>query len=385
MELPCTIKNGVLALGPQTKNTLCFAKGSSAFLSPVLGDLNNPEDYERFEQSVKYFLKKQPKVIAYDLHPDYQSTKYALNLSPVACRLSPVQHHHAHIASCMAQNNLKNQRVIGAAFDGTGLGEDNSIWGAEFLACDYRTYQRVAHLKEIPLLGGERAVIEPWRLAVVWLYLAYKERFWKLKVGFVRALDKKKWQVLKSMYLAGYNSPQASSMGRLFDAAASIILAKTNAAFEAELAIELEKLADTCASPIGAGYKFKLTFNDRMHIIDPLPMFRGIVTDLRAKVPKEEIAYKFHLTVAEMLKVTFLVLRKKYRLNKVVLGGGVFQNKLLLRLGLDLLCREGFEVFISKNISCNDSGVSLGEAVIAGHLALSDRPVTQKADTRPSD
>ncbi|MCX5696717.1 MAG: hypothetical protein NTU54_01885 [Candidatus Omnitrophica bacterium] len=366
IQLPFKLKKGVLALGPQTKNTLCFAKGSSAILSPVLGDLNNPEDYERFEQSVKYFLKKQPKVIAYDLHPEYQSTKYALNLAPVAYRLAPVQHHHAHIASCMAQNSLKNQRVIGVAFDGTGLGEDNSVWGAEFFVCDYRTYRRVAHLKEIPLLGGERAVIEPWRLAVFWLYLAYKERLWKLKIDFVRALEKKKWQVLKNMYLAGYNSPRASSMGRLFDAAASIILAKSNAAFEAELAIELEKLGSTYAAPIGSGYKFNLTFNDRMHIIDPLPMFRGIVSDLRAKVPQEEVSYKFHLTVAKMLKETCLVLRKKYRLNKVVLGGGVFQNKLLLRLGLDLLCREGFEVFISKNVACNDSGVSLGEAVIAG-------------------
>ncbi|MCX5714350.1 MAG: hypothetical protein NT033_05985 [Candidatus Omnitrophica bacterium] len=366
IQLPFKIKRRVLALGGQTKNTLCFARGDFAFLSPEQPDLNNPEDYHKFEAWAKHFFKKHPQAIAYDLHPEYQSTKYALALSVLNYQLVPVQHHHAHIASCMAQNGLKNQKVIGVAFDGTGLGQDSTIWGAEFIICDYATYRRVGHLREIPLLGGERAIIEPWRLAAVWLYLAYKDEFWKLKLDFVRALNKKKWRVLKNMYLAGYNSPLASSMGRLFDAAASLTLARTQVAFEAELAIGLEKLAAKSALSSGTAYKFNLTVKKGVYVLDPLPIFKGIISDLRAKKRKEDIAYKFHLTAAQMLKKTCLGLRRKYGLNSVVLSGGVFQNKLLLRLSLDLLYKEGFKVITAKNISCNDSGISLGQAIIAG-------------------
>lgn len=360
IKLPFRIKKPILALGGQMKNTVCFANGDYAYLSSAHPDLNNPADFLNFEQAVKYFLKKRPKIIAYDLHPEYQSSKYALNLKPNAYHPIPIQHHHSHIASCMLENGLKNQKVIGVAFDGTGMGDDNTFWGAEFLICDYKNFVRRAHLKEIPLLGGQKAISEPLRLSAAWLYLIYKDKFLKV----LKAMHKSKWQVFKKMYLSGFNSPLSSSMGRLFDAAASIVLEKPNADFEAELAIELEKLAAGCGVR-GAGYGFKIIKAEDKYILAPQQMFKEIISDLKAKKPKEKIAYRFHLTVAEMIKKICLILRKQAGINKVVLSGGVFQNKLLLCLSKDLLYKEGFGVFTHRELSCNDSSISLGQIAIA--------------------
>ena len=391
IKLPFRVKQPILALGSQAKNTVCFLENNLALLSPMHQDLNNPADYLKFEETVNYFLKKRPRIIAYDLHPEYQSTKYAQQLSlPVrqatavpACpagrsyplpvgrqKLSAVQHHHAHIASCMIENGLKNQKVIGVAFDGTGLGFDNTLWGAEFLICNYKNFQRMAHLKEIPLLGGEKAILEPWRLAAAWLYSTYKGRFLNLDIGFIMKLDKNKWQVLEKMYLSGLNAPLASSMGRLFDAVATLTLERYKANFEAELAIELEKSAISYSLPacLPAGaisYKFKMIKDKDTYIIDPALMFKEIVADLKAKEPKKKIAFRFHLTVAGMIKNVCLNLRRETKINKIVLSGGVFQNKLLLSLSLYSLTQENFNLFTHKNLSCNDSSISLGQAAIA--------------------
>jgi len=371
IKLPFKLKEPVLALGSHVKNAICFARGNFVFFSKIHHDLSTPKDFFDFERKVKYFLKKRPKIIAYDPHPEYQSTKYAQRLSPITYHLSPIQHHHAHIVSCMADNGLANQRVIGAAFDGTGKGSDNTLWGAEFLICDYRNFKRVAHLKEIPLLGGERAIREPWRLAAWWLYLAYKDKFLNLGVNFVKGIDRRRWETLKNMYLSDFNSPQSSSMGRLFDAVASLVLVKYEADFEAELAMELEKLA--AAYKPGAGsqepgvsaYPFRIMEYKDKYILNPLPMFKQIVSDLKAKEPKGKIAYRIHLTVAQMLRKTCLLLKKKTGINLIVLSGGVFQNMLLLRLSLDLLYKEGLQVFVHKNLACNDSSIALGQAMIA--------------------
>jgi hydrogenase maturation protein HypF len=365
IKLPFRLKLPILALGSQTKNTICFAKDSFAYLSPIHADLNTPEDFLSFKKDTNHFIRKNPRLIAYDLHPEYQSSKYAQQLSGGQEFTSvQVQHHHAHIASCMAENGLKNQKVIGVAFDGTGLGSDNTLWGAEFLLCNYKVFKRRAHLKEIPLLGGERAILEPWRLTVAWLYAIYKDRFLNLEINFSKGIDRKKWRILKKMYLSGFNAPLASSMGRLFDAVASLLLTKYKTDFEAGLARELETIAmryTLCAMP----YQFKVIKNNEQYIIDPSPMFKQIVLDLKAEESREKIAYRFHLAIAQMLKDTCLLLRKESKMHKVVLSGGVFQNKLLLRLSLDLLRKERFDVFIHKELSCNDSGISLGQAAVA--------------------
>ena len=350
IKLPFKLKKAVLALGSQTKNTVCFAKDNKVWISPVQKDLSAPKDLSAFEKEAEYFLKKKPEVIACDLHHEYQSTRLALSLSP-KYRLASVQHHHAHIASCMAENGLKNQKVIGVAFDGTGLGADNTIWGAEFLLCDYNKFSRRAHLKEIPLVGGERAILEPARVACAWL-------------NFDQSLDKK--QILKKIYLSGINSPLASSMGRLFDAAASLILGRKKTSFEAELAIELENLAAK-SNLKNLNYKFRIIKTKGGYILDPSGIFRGIVRDLKAKKPEENIAGSFHKSVADVIARACSILKKESGVNKVILTGGVFQNKLLLKMSLDLLHKKGFKVFTHRYLSCNDSGISLGQAVIAGH------------------
>ncbi|MEW6101671.1 MAG: hypothetical protein AB1481_05195 [Candidatus Omnitrophota bacterium] len=364
IKLPFRIKRPVLGLGGHTKNTVCFAKGNYAYLSRPHPDLANLKDLLAFEKDAGYFLRKKPRVIAYDLHPEYQSTKFALSLPPVACHRPPVQHHHAHIASCMAENGLANRKVIGVAFDGTGLGENNALWGGEFLICDYRSFTRLAHLKEVPLLGGERAILQPWRVAGAWLGQVYKEKLFDLPVDLVRGIDKEKWRVLKRMHVSAFNCPLTSSMGRLFDAVGSLVLSKLKAGFEAELAISLEKLACRCNAAV-RGYDFSLEKNSEMYIINPAIMFKGIIRDLAQKAPKERIAYSFHLTVAEMISRVCIKLRKKTGLNLIVLSGGVFQNNLLLNLSLDLLYRNGFTVARHKKLSSSDLSLSLGQAAIA--------------------
>jgi len=370
IKLPFRVRKNILALGSQTKNTVCFAKDNFAYLGPVHSDLGHFKDFLGFEKAVKFFLKKNPKIITYDLHPEYHSSKYAQQLRTRNCELRTIQHHHAHIASCMLENGLRNQKVIGVALDGTGLGSDNTLWGAEFFICDYKNFERKAHLKESPLLGGEKAILEPWRLTAVWLYQAYKDKFLSLKINFIRGLDKNKWTVLKKMYLKDINSPSASSMGRLFDAVGGLVLEKYKANFEAELAIELEKLAagsrsHASGSMQAASYKFRVIKAKDGYVLDPIMMFKEIIGDLQKKVPKQKIAYRFHLTVAQMIKKACLILRKENKLNTIVLSGGVFQNKLILALSLDLLSRQGFKILTHQKLSSNDAGLSLGQIGVA--------------------
>lgn len=371
IHLPFRIKKPILAFGSQTKNSVCFAKDSFAYISATHQNLDDPQDFSGFERAVKHFLEKKPKIIAYDLHPEYQSTKYAAELRPSTFELRAIQHHHAHIASCMLDNGFKNQKVIGVAFDGTGLGSDSHIWGAEFFICDYERFKRRAYLKEIPLLGGEKAILEPARLLAAWLYLIYKDRFLDLDISVVKKIGKAKWRILKKMLVSRFNSPLASSTGRLFDAAASLILGKPEARYEAELAMELESLASSWTKDEGRRtkdarhYRFTLIKDKDCYMINPLPMFKEIIRDLETKEPKERITYRFHFTIASMIRNICLILREEDKIRKIVLSGGVFQNRLLSGLSLDLLNKEGFEVFTHNKLSCNDSGISLGQAAIA--------------------
>ncbi|OGX15087.1 MAG: hypothetical protein A2166_06640 [Omnitrophica WOR_2 bacterium RBG_13_41_10] len=365
IKLPFRLKKAVLALGAQAKNTVCLANGNFAYISRVHPDLNKPDDFLKFSKSVGYFLRKKPRIIACDLHPEYQSTKYAQQLLPVSGSIFLIQHHHAHVASCMAENGLKNEKVIGVAFDGTGLGHDHALWGGEFLLCDYKNFTRCASLKEVPLLGGERAISEPGRLAAFWLYTAYKDNFLKLDIDFVRRMDKNKWRVLKSMHEKNFNTPSTSSMGRLFDAVSSLVLSKDKAHFEAELAIELEKIA-TGYGLEAMGYEFKIIKQKDKYIIDPTVIFKGIVSDLRKNVTKAKIAYAFHFTVAQIIQKISLKISQKTGIKKVVLSGGVFQNKLLLKMSLGLLQQKNLCVFTHQKLSCNDSGLSLGQAMVGG-------------------
>jgi len=364
ITLPFVVREPVLALGAQTKNTLCFTQGSSAYLTGLHPDLSNPKDFADFKKDLSVLLKKDPQVIAYDLHPEYQSTKEAFKLSAYGYRIVGVQHHHAHLTACMAENGVRNQRVIGVAFDGTGLGDDNSLWGGEFLVCDYGLFKRRAHLKEIPLLGLAQAIREPWRLAAAWLYQIYKDRFLEQRINFIEGVDKRKWRVLKNMYAVGINSPLTSSMGRLFDAVASLVLRKYKAGFEAELALELERLSLSYRGK-ARPYLFRISLRQGRYIIDPAPLFKEVIKNLKSGVLKEEIAYRFHLGVAGMVEKVAALLRKESNINKVALCGGVFQNNLLTRLSQESLERAGFAVLGPRKLSPSDSGISLGQAAVA--------------------
>lgn len=363
------IKRPVLAFGSQSKNTLCYVGRSAVCISRVHADLNNPKDFIEFQKDARRFLKKKPQAIAYDYHPEYSSSSFALCLLPFSEKAFPVYHHHAHIASCMAENGIKNQKVLGVAFDGTGLGQDNAIWGAEFLSCDYAGFKRLAHLKEIPLAGAQQAIYQPWRLAAFWLYQVFGSRFSGLKVSWLDKLDLNKWRIISSAAQKGINSPLASSAGRLFDAAASLILGKMHAEYEAQLPIELEKLAVQGARGKGQeknlAYSFKIEKDKEQYVIDPAGIFKGIISDLKKRKPKIDMAYRFHFTTAVIIKKMVVVLRKENRINKVVLSGGVFQNKLLLGMIRGMLNKSGFEVFCHKQLPPNDASLSLGQAVIA--------------------
>ncbi|MFA5356328.1 MAG: hypothetical protein WC301_02845 [Candidatus Omnitrophota bacterium] len=361
IKLPFLIKKPILALGPQIKNRVCFAKGRFAHISALNPDLSHAEDHSNFEKAAGFFLKSKPAIIAYDLHPEYHSTKYALGLGDEYYTLYPVQHHHAHIASCMVENCLGNEKVIGVAFDGTGFGEDSHLWGAEFLVCDYGSFRRAASLKEIPLLGGEMAIREPARVLAAWLFSMGKSSFLNNRI---KGLGKNKLRVLKNMYLTGFNSPLSSSIGRLFDAAGSLVLGREKACFEAELAIELQELASRFTL-YAAPYNFNVIRAKGRYIIDPSLIINGMIIDMRSGGPRDKIAYRFHLSVADMVRRICLKLKIEHKTDKVVLSGGVFQNNLLLSLVLDLLYKEDFRVLTHKILPPNDSCIALGQAAAA--------------------
>lgn len=368
--LPFKIKKPILAVGADIKNSLCFAYNRSAFISEVINDLERISNFNRFRKKITSIPKHfglSPKIVAYDIHPEYFSTKYISNLAKrEKIRLVPIQHHHAHIASCMIENKLKDQRVIGVAFDGTGFGNDHTLWGAEFLIADYHNFKRAAHLRYIPLLGGRKAIYEPWRVASAWLYLAFGNNFLDLDLDFLKRVNKKDWNILRKMWEQNFNAPPASSIGRLFDAVAGIVLGIRRVEFEAEAAINLERIASGYKS-CTRSYQFKIKRFGQIFVIDPVLTFKGIVADLKNECTKEEIAACFHLTLAQMIRRVCLKIRDNSKINTVVLAGGVFQNKILLKLSLDLLEKAKFRVLTHIILPCSDASISLGQAAIAGY------------------
>ncbi len=365
VKLPFAVRKPILALGSQAKNTVCFAHGRTAILSPVHADLDGLADFLGFERQVKKFLLQHPAVIAYDAHPEYRSTQYLQQLGGRRFKAIAVQHHHAHVASCMAENNISGSKVIGVVFDGTGWGLDNTGWGAEFLVCrGYRSFARQAHLRNIPLIGASAAIREPARLAAAWLSAAYGEKFRQLKIPLVRRIPRGRWMLWQKMSESGFNSPLVSSMGRLFDAVASIVLAQSQARFEAALAVTLQKVAESYRG-LGKAYRFAVKEDNGAQIIDPAPMVIDIVQAIGRGAYPAEIAFRFHVTVAEMIHKTCCSIQKLTGINKVALSGGVFQNSLLLSLTLNLLYRENFKVITHRRLPCNDACVSLGQAAVA--------------------
>ena len=353
----------VLACGGDLKSTFCLTKGNLALLSQHLGDLDNAPTLEHYRQSVDHFCRffdVQPEVIAHDLHPDYHSTRYAM--SEAGRRKIGVQHHHAHIASCMAENRLSGP-VIGVAFDGTGCGTDGSIWGGEFLIADYDDFQRAAHLAYVPMPGGEAAIRRPGRMALAYLLHALGPSGENIGVEVVPDLSPAEAYAVRAQMERGLNAPLTSSIGRLFDAVSALLGICTDVTYEGQAAIEMEARA---LKPTERTYDYHVSKGASGVLeVDVRPMIAGIVEEIRQGTPVETISSTFHSTVADIVARVCRELRDTTGLNRVALSGGVFQNVLLLGMVLKRLNDSGFEVFRHSLVPCNDGGISLGQAVIA--------------------
>ncbi|MFC2041427.1 carbamoyltransferase HypF [Chloroflexota bacterium] len=358
----------VLGCGAEEKNTFCLTRDNHAFLSQHIGDMENLETMEHFEDTIalyKRLFRIEPNIIAHDLHPEYLATKYAheLAVKSAGIRLAPVQHHHAHIVSCMADNGLDSP-VIGVALDGTGYGSDGNIWGGEFMVADYQGFTRMGHLEYLPLPGGAQAIKKPYRTAICYALSLLGETTLKSHLPFLKGVDSAEVDIIRQQIEKRINSPLISSCGRLFDAVSAFIGIRGEIEYEAQAAIELEMVAYDEPDET-AYYSFSIVEQDGMSLIRLQDLFAAIIIDLQGGATQARIAAKFHNTVARMIRELCQVISNKTGITRVALSGGVFQNRLLLRKAVSLLEADGFKVFTHRQVPCNDGGISLGQVVIA--------------------
>jgi len=411
----------VLACGAELKNTFCLAKENHAFVSHHIGDLENAETLRSFTEGIEHFRRLfdiWPEVVAHDLHPEYLSTKYAVDLADENLRdtelagvelagaelagveLAGVQHHHAHIASCLADNGADGP-VIGVAFDGTGYGTDGTIWGGEFLIADLAGFERGGRLAPVPMPGGEAAIRQPWRMAATYLDAAFAGGPPE-GLGVARR-NQRLWPRVLAMGRQGLNSPFTSSAGRLFDAVAAILGVRDAINYEGQAAVELEQLADpaergayraaitepgatesattgpaatgpAATGPAATGPAATgpvATREEPLRVAGP-DLVRAVVDDLAAGTDRSIIAARFHNGVASLITDCCLRLRERHHLSTVALSGGVFQNLLLLHATVGQLEAHGFLVLVHSRVPCNDGGISLGQAVVAAARLTAD-------------
>jgi hydrogenase maturation protein HypF len=353
----------VLACGAELKNTVCLTRGRQAFVSQHIGDLENraTDDFLRLTvDHLKRILDIDPQMVACDLHPDYMSTRYAREQDGIAC--IAVQHHHAHIAACMAENQADGP-VIGLAFDGTGLGTDGTIWGGEVLVADYHTFIRAAHLAPVPMPGGAAAIREPWRMAVSHLSAAAGQDHEWLRLPIFRSVGQPRVEVILAMLEKRINSPLTSSLGRLFDAVAAIIGLRGKVAFEGQAAMELEMIADGTESGSYEG-----SWENRADgpiLIPSAPIIGGVLRDLAGGHSPAVISARFHNTLVILFDRLCRHLRAATGIDRVALSGGVFQNNRLLAGLSAALERSGFDLLTHRLVPTNDGGLCLGQAVVA--------------------
>ena len=350
-----------LACGAHLKNTFCLGKGYHAFLSHHIGDLETYDTLQSFVAAIeqfKAFFDVQPSLIAHDLHPDYLSTKYAAGLDGV--NKIAVQHHHAHIVSCMAEHGLDGP-VIGVAFDGLGYGADGTIWGGEFLIVDLTGYTRKAHLRYVSLAGGNSAIREPWRSALSYVKDSLGKNPLALELPGWETMSPSKVALVERLLHLNLNTFRTSSCGRLFDAVASILGLCHEANFEGQAAMALEAAA---LEGIEDDYPFDIEENEPWQI-DLRPAIASLVREVLAGSETAVIAAKFHNTLVSVITKVCLRLRKTEGLNRICLSGGTFQNMYLLQRVVLWLRQRGFQVFVNSKVPPNDGGISLGQAVIA--------------------
>jgi len=366
----------VLACGAEEKVTFCVTRDDYAFVSQHIGDIENLETGEHFQQTLalyKHLFRLEPKAIACDLHPEYLTTKYARELAEkTGQKLIPVQHHHAHIASCMAENGVSGP-VIGVAFDGTGYGSDGKLWGGEFLIADYHGFKRAAHLEYLPLPGGAAAIKRPYRTAVSYLISLMGERALQQRMPFLEAIDPVEIGLIKQQLKKNLNTPLTSSMGRLFDAVSAALGVRDEIDYEGQAAIELEMAAYRDLNKVGdESYLFSLREENGLKIVCLSDLLSAIIVELCQEQPVPRIAARFHNTVAAMTARVCRMVSTETGIKTVALSGGCFQNRLLLRKVIPLLEDAGLTVLTHRQVPTNDGGISLGQAVIAGFAMEKD-------------
>ncbi|MBW4641715.1 MAG: carbamoyltransferase HypF [Goleter apudmare HA4340-LM2] len=368
----------ILAMGSELKNTFCLLREGQAILSQHLGDLENAAAFNAYEDTLNLYLnlfEYQPAVIAIDKHPEYLSTKLGKELAAAnQIQLSYVQHHHAHIAACMAENGipLNSPPVLGIALDGLGYGEDGQLWGGEFLLADYCQFKRLATFKPLAMIGGKQAIYQPWRntyaqLIAVDSWENLINKYGELEI--LKFLEQKPLKLLNQLIERGINSPPTSSVGRLFDAVAGAIgICREECSYEGQAAIALEALVDIHSlnnyEEIPT-YAFATSFLDSIYCIDPSPMWQVILNDLQQQTPQATIATKFHQSLAKVIVEMVDCLSNQTLFNEVILTGGVWQNRILLELVKKGIQALGINVLTHSLVPANDGGISLGQSVIA--------------------
>ncbi|MGB3345998.1 MAG: carbamoyltransferase HypF [Candidatus Humimicrobiia bacterium] len=381
----------ILAVGPHLKNTFCLTEGKNAFVSQHIGDLENLETMNHFTSSLSTYrnlFKIEPEIVAYDMHPRYLSTQFAQRIDKKV--KIAVQHHHAHIASVMAENYLRG-KVIGVSFDGTGFGTDGTMWGGEFIIADEFGFERVAHFRKVLMPGSEKAIERPYRMAISYLYEVYKNKIYKNKKegkkdifnlvkkdfknifkGIGKVCSDTELKVIINQLITGFNSPLTSSCGRLFDAVSSLLSISQHNYYEGQAAIELEMVSD---ESVLESYPFMLRresnngFINEIIVIDTLPIIEGMIADIKKGYKSSYISAKFHNTIIDIITKVCEMMHKKFNIKKVALSGGVFQNNIILNRTFKMLKEKGFAVFTNFQVPVNDGGISLGQAFIAHHIA----------------
>ncbi len=348
---------GIVAFGAELTNCFCVGKGQKAFLSQHIGDLQGLETTLFYEKTIAQFIQLfriKPALLAVDMHPSYISTKTGMHFGDLP--VVQVQHHHAHIASCMAEHRL-DEKVIGVALDGTGYGTDGNIWGSEFLVCDLNEFVRITHFDYLPMPGGDGATEEPWRMAVSYLYKVYGNDFLKLDLPLLKVIEPERIELIIQMIDKKINCPLSSGAGRLFDCVASLLNLVQVATFQAEGPMRLEAMLDPNCTE---SYQFVL---DQTVQFDET--IRGIVQDISNETDISTISAKFHNTIVLAIFETVKAIRLREGIEKVVLSGGVFQNKYLLEKTTGLLEKNNFEVFSHAAVPGNDGGIALGQLAVA--------------------
>lgn len=377
LNLPPGFKDApnILAMGSELKNTFCLLRDGKAILSQHLGDLENAAALSAYQDTLNLYLnlfEHKPEAIAIDLHPEYLATKLGKELAIAnQLQLQNIQHHHAHIAACMAENGipLDASQVLGIALDGLGYGEDDTLWGGEFILADYREFKRLGTLKPVAMIGGEQAIYQPWRNTYAQLISTFswdelKEKYGDLEL--LAFLEHKPLKVLNQLLKKGINSPLVSSCGRLFDAvAAAIDICREECSYEGQGAIEMEALVDTVEEKLAYPFTIEMSdSDDKLHYIEPRLMWEGILADLQGNIPKAVIAAKFHKGLANAIVAMVHQLTLQQEIKQVALTGGVFQNRILLEQVSQDLKATGMTVLTHSLVPANDGGLSLGQAVI---------------------